>query len=86
MDRTPVVSSNIESIGYDSNSKILEVEFTNMSVYRYYEVPEDVYEELMAAESKGSYLHRKIKGSNEKGRSLPYGLYRYEYNKRISSN
>jgi|TARA_B100000749_G_scaffold39746_1_gene27204 hypothetical protein len=78
MDRTPVVSSNIKSIGYDSNSKILEVEFTNMSVYRYYEVPEDVYEELMAAESKGSYLHRKIKGSNEKGRSLPYGLYRYE--------
>ena len=67
MDRTPVVSSNIESIGYDSNSKILEVEFTNMSVYRYYEVPEDVYEELMAAESKGSYLHQKIKG-----------VYRYE--------
>ena len=67
MDRTPVVSSNIESIGYDSNSKILEVEFTNMSVYRYYEVPEDVYEELMAAESKGSYLYQKIKG-----------VYRYE--------
>ena len=59
MDRTPVVSSNIKSIGYDSNSKILEVEFTNMSVYRYYEVPEDVYEELMAAESKGSYPSSK---------------------------
>ena len=78
MDRTPVVSSNIESIGYDSNSKILEVEFTNMSVYRYYEVPEDVYEELMAAESKGSYLHREIKGGVKGVGYLRHGLYRYE--------
>ena len=67
MNRISVESSNIESIGYDSNSKNLEIEFNDHSVYRYYEVPEDVYEELMAAESKGSYLHQKIKG-----------VYRYE--------
>ena len=78
MNRISVASHNIYSIGYDSNSKVLEIEFDTYAVYRYYEVPEDVYEELMAAESKGSYLQRKIKGSNEKGRSLPYGLYRYE--------
>ena len=67
MNRIPVTSHNIYSIGYDSNSKVLEIEFDTYTVYRYYEVPEDVYEELMAAESKGSYLHQKIKG-----------LYRYE--------
>ena len=67
MNRISVESSNIESIGYDSNSKILEIEFNNYSIYRYYEVAEDVYDELMAAKSKGSYLYQKIKG-----------VYRYE--------
>ena len=67
MNRISVTSHNIYSIGYDSNSKVLEIEFDTYAVYRYYEVPEDVYEELMAAESKGSFLHKKIKG-----------VYRYE--------
>ena len=67
MNRISVESSNIESIGYDSNSKILEIEFNNYSIYRYYEVAEDVYDELMAAKSQGSYLYQKIKG-----------VYRYE--------
>ena len=74
MNRISVESSNIESIGYDSNSKILEIEFNDHSVYRYYEVPEDVYDELMASESKGSYLFRKIKGGHNQSNSL----YRYE--------
>jgi hypothetical protein len=74
MNRISVESSNIESIGYDSNSKILEIEFNDHSVYRYYEVPEDVYDELMASESKGSYFFRKIKGGHNQSNSL----YRYE--------
>ena len=61
MNRISVESSNIESIGYDSNSKILEIEFNNYSIYRYYEVAEDVYDELMAAPSKGKYLIAKIR-------------------------
>ena len=74
MNRISVESSNIESIGYDSNSKNLEIEFNDHSVYRYYEVPEDVYDELMASESKGSYFFRKIKGGHNQSNSL----YRYE--------
>ena len=54
--------------------KILEIEFNEHNVYRYYEVPEDVYDELMASESKGSYLFRKIKGGHNQSNSL----YRYE--------
>ena len=74
MNRISVESSNIESIGYDSNSKILEIEFNNYSIYRYYEVAEDVYDELMVSESKGSYFFRKIKGGHNQSNSL----YRYE--------
>lgn len=35
MEREPVVSSNIASIGYDENNNILEVEFNNGNVYEY---------------------------------------------------
>ena len=59
--RIPVKSSNIKSIGYDSKSKVLEVEFHGFSIYRYFEVPENIYHEFMAASSKGKYLMAKIR-------------------------
>lgn len=61
MDRKYVSSSNIASIGYDSMNKVLEVEFLNGSIYQYYDVPEALYEGLMAADSKGKFLNEYIK-------------------------
>ena len=63
MQRQSVTSSNIKSIGYDPPSAVLEVEFTDGSIYRYYGVPAQLYASLMAASSHGSYLAREIKGS-----------------------
>jgi hypothetical protein len=63
MERLPVSSSNIESVGYDSISLTLEVEFKRGGVYQYYEVPSDVYEGFISAESLGSYLHHSIKNN-----------------------
>lgn len=62
MPRRPVRSSNIASIGYDSNTNTLEVEFLNGAVYQYYGVPKAVYEGLMNASSHGSFLAAHIKG------------------------
>ncbi len=62
MNRTPVSSSNIVSIGYDSTSQVLEVEFKDSSVYEYFGVPASVYDGLMHASSKGSFLAQRIKG------------------------
>ncbi len=62
MERSPVTSSNIQSIGYDPESSILEVEFNDGSVYQYFAVPETEYEGLMNASSHGTYLHANIKG------------------------
>ena len=62
MQRTPVSSSNIESIGYDESSCTLEIEFNNGSVYQYFDVPTVVYEEFIASDSKGGYLAKNIKG------------------------
>jgi len=61
MDRIPVSSSNIASVGYDPLSSILEIEFNNGSIYQYSEVPEHVYIGLVNASSKGKYLDQNIK-------------------------
>jgi len=63
MNRTTVDSSNIASIGYDSESQTLEIEFLNGSVYQYFDVPEHVLEGIMNADSHGIYLNSTIKGS-----------------------
>ena len=58
----PVLSSNIATVGHDANRNILEVEFQDGSVYRYYEVPRDVYLDMVNDFSAGSFLARHIKG------------------------
>ncbi len=63
MNRTPVTSSNVASVGYDPNTMTLEVEFRNGSVYQYFDVPETVYQDLMSASSVGTYLNQNIKAS-----------------------
>lgn len=62
MDRIPVTSSNIQSIGFDASNETLEIEFISGSTYQYYGVPEHVYEEMMSASSHGKYFHAHIKG------------------------
>jgi hypothetical protein len=61
LPRKPVKSSNIASIGYDAQSKTLEVEFLNGTVYQYYNVPVSVYQGLMNAQSHGGYLADNVK-------------------------
>jgi len=58
----PVSSSNVESIGYDENTESLFIRFLNGTLYEYKNVPKVIHEQLMAAPSIGSYLHRNVKG------------------------
>lgn len=60
MQLTTVESSMIYAVGYDSKARTLEVVFNTGGVYQYYDVPPEEYEELMEAESKGSYMHECI--------------------------
>ena len=62
MERQRVSSSNIVSIGYDSSTSVLEIEFHGGRVYQYYDVPEEEYDSLMDASSHGKYLNKHIKG------------------------
>lgn len=61
MNRVPVRSSNIRSVGYDSGTSTLEVEFHSGGVYQYSGVPETVYQGFMRAASKGSYFHDHVR-------------------------
>lgn len=61
MQRYPVSSSNIASVGYDLASLTLEIEFNSGRVYQYFDVPEHIHQELMSAGSVGSYFARSIK-------------------------
>jgi hypothetical protein len=59
MQRQPVESEAVNSIGYEKT--ILEVEFHDGRVYRYFPVPEAVYRDLMNAESIGNFVATRIK-------------------------
>ena len=62
MERISVDSSNLRSVGYDLRTSTLEVEFTNGSVYQYFDVPESVHEGLISSGSKGQYFNSFVKG------------------------
>ena len=61
MERTPVFSSTILSVGYDEGTETLEIEFKNGGIYQYYNVPKTIYEQMMASDSKGKYHNLYIK-------------------------
>jgi hypothetical protein len=63
MERQPVSSSNIASIGYDPNSETLEIEFNTGKVYQYYNVPQFMHERLMEAPSHGVFFAAEIKNA-----------------------
>ena len=54
-------SSAIETVGYEAERQYLEVRWTGQRrVYRYHRVPAEVYQALLAAESKGAYVNEQI--------------------------
>lgn len=61
MDRVPVSSSNVDSIAWEDN--VLEVAFLSGGVYHYYDVSKDIYDDMLVADSVGSFLHQYVKGT-----------------------
>ena len=63
MVRKYVSSANLNSVGYNHQEKILEVEFTDGNVYQYFGVPKSIHDELMNAQSLGSYHFENIRSN-----------------------
>lgn len=56
-----VESTVIAAAGYSSERKQLDIVFRTGHRYRYFLVPEDVFEALLAADSAGRFFQRKIR-------------------------
>ncbi len=68
MERQPVSSTSIHSVGYEPKKQVLEIEFQSGEVYDYFDVPREVYVDLMHADSHGQYFIQHIRDE-----------YRYEH-------
>jgi hypothetical protein len=63
MRRQPVKSSALQSIGYDAENHILELEFRdNGGVWQYFNFKPAAYKKFMNAESLGNFFVTRIKG------------------------
>ena len=59
--RQHIDSSALRSVGYSKRRHILEIEFINGAIYRYYDIAPSVYRELLAADSKARYYDFNIR-------------------------
>ncbi len=69
VDRLPLTSSMMASVGYDPRRRTLEIEFRTGGVYRYFRVPAPVFRALREAPSKGRFFHAHIDGVFEFARA-----------------
>lgn len=60
MNRQPVKSSNVVSVGYEAETRTLEIQFKS-GVYQYAGVPPETYANLLTAESIGRYVAQEIR-------------------------
>jgi len=61
LERLPVKSRILRSVGYDASTKILEIEFQNGLVYQFLNVPLKVSSDLMRSDEIGKYFTDKVR-------------------------
>lgn len=61
MEMIDVKSSNIKAIGWFN--KVLFVEFLAGTLYTYFNVPKEVFNDFLFSSSKGKYLNANIKNA-----------------------
>ena len=62
MKWTPVESSAFQAAAYAEGQALLYLLFRSGELYRYFDVPGWRYQEFLAADSKGRYFGRNIRG------------------------
>lgn len=62
MERRRFASSSVRAVGYDAESRVLEVEFLKRGTFRYFDVPPMIGEGLLASPSKGRFFNDRVLG------------------------
>jgi hypothetical protein len=60
--RQPVNSHALAAVGYSKRLHALEVEFVNGAIYRYSNVPPEIYRNLLGAPSKAQFYDANVRG------------------------
>jgi hypothetical protein len=55
-------STVIASFQYDAAQSLLTIRFVSGSVYTYFDVPQEIYDNLKTSGSKGIFYNQQIKG------------------------
>jgi hypothetical protein len=63
MEWHSVPSSTLERVSYDPRSMTLTVEFKSGTAYQYFDVPDQVFNNLLSASSPGQYLAQNVKSA-----------------------
>ena len=63
MTWVPVESKMLLSIAYDANKHMLYLRFRSGDVYRYFDFPDEAYQQFLLAESKGQFFLANIRNS-----------------------
>jgi hypothetical protein len=61
-----VDSATINHVQYDRDARVLIVTFSETGTYRYFDVPEDIYDDMLASDPLEDYFNAHV-----------YGRYRY---------
>ena len=57
-----VLSTEIEWIGYEQKTNMLQVEFIEGGIYQYQNVPKNIYDNFLSADSHCRYFETSVKG------------------------
>lgn len=61
IDRITIESSSLASLGYAADEGVLEAEFRNGDVYRFFLVPANLWKEFLNAHSKGAFFNSRVR-------------------------
>lgn len=69
---TTVESTSIHSVEYHEDEEVLEIRFHNSkTIYAYFAVPVEVYNEFIKSDSLGRFYAHQIKGYYDSSKKVP---------------
>lgn len=86
LDWQTVDSSNVSAVAYDADFQRLYIQYKGGSTYVYEDIPSNVWQSLLSADSIGEFIYDEIRGANgkraDKARGIPAPNLDYLYSYR----
>jgi hypothetical protein len=62
MQTTALKSTSLAEVGYEREESLLRIQFQSGAIYEYFDVPANVYEDLLHASSAGRFFNENVNG------------------------